>query len=68
MSEFVEDTYMLLREHASKALAAKLTRLAGEFPRGPAGKTIVINSMKANGFSDEEIAEANDVLAAAGIR
>lgn len=66
MAEYVKDTYALLREKAAKPLAAKIGRDDG-FPRGPAGRSIVLTHMKASGFSPEQVEQAGDILSAAGI-
>lgn len=66
MAEYVKDTYTLLREKAGKPLAAKIGRDA-EFPRGPAGRAIVLTHMKASGYCAEQVEQAGDILSAAGI-
>lgn len=66
MAGYVKDTYSLLKEKAGKPLAAKIGRDA-EFPRGPAGRSVVLTHMRASGYSDEQCEQAGNILSAAGI-
>lgn len=66
MAEYVMDTYALLRQKAEKPLAAKIGRDDG-FPRGPAGRAVVLTHMRANGFSPEQVEAAGNILSAEGV-
>lgn len=66
MGAYVQDTYSLLKEKAAKPLSAKIGRDDG-FPRGPAGRAVVLTHMREAGYSSEQVEQAGDILFAAGI-
>lgn len=66
MGAYVADTYDLLRQKAEKPLAAKIGRDDG-FPRGPAGRAVVLTHMRLSGFSPEQVEQAGNILSAEGV-
>lgn len=66
MGSVAQDTYMVLKAKADKSLAAKMSRDIS-FPRGLAGRSVILTHMQVEGYSDEHIEQAARVLSAAGI-
>lgn len=58
---YAADTASLLKEKAGEGLRSQMSR-DRSFPRGPAGKSVVINHMHSAGYADCMIAEAEKVL------
>lgn len=66
MGTKAQDTYAVLRSKADKSLKSKMERDDG-FPRGAAGRSVIITHMQVEGYSAEHIEQASKLLSAAGI-
>lgn len=66
MATYTPNTYALLREKADKSLSSKLSRDA-DFPKGPAGRSVVLTHMAGAGYSESHVEQAGRILSAAGI-
>ena len=67
MGTYTPDTYSLLRDRADKSLSSKLSR-DPSFPKGPAGRSIVLTHMACAGYSESHVEQAGTILSAAGIQ